>query len=255
MKLEISLPQYDHIILSDDEVAEWTAWALRKAREKKHFILKEMEYAASLRKQKGYNQFNYEQLKAIIEEKAEKIGFIFDEHNTEIFEILCLYFSNDPAFEIDCQFSFMKGIMLRGNVGCGKTTLLKLFQDNSFRPFSLVPCRDITYAYVTEGAPAIQDYSSLKKVYPQMYFGHEEIGYGFDDLGTEDDKKNFGNSANVMLDVLLSVYDKRTFANFTMTTNLGGEQIEAIYGKRLRSRLKEMYNILDFSPEAPDRRQ
>lgn len=39
-----------------------------------------------------------------------------------------------------------------------------------------------------------------------------------------------------------------------MTTNLNAEELERLYGDRVRSRLREMFNLISFPPEAKDRR-
>lgn len=59
---------------------------------------------------------------------------------------------------------------------------------------------------------------------------------------------------NVMADVLQAVYNKKNFSKFHITTNLmNKEEIEAKYGSRVNSRLREMFNV--FSLEGTDRRK
>ncbi len=63
--------------------------------------------------------------------------------------------------------------------------------------------------------------------------------YCFDDLGSENNTKYFGNDCNVMAEILLSQYDRFiTHGTQThITTNLSATEIEAFYGNRVRVRL------------------
>jgi hypothetical protein len=270
--LQIVTPNYDHIILTEEEILAWTEWALRIARKKKDAALNELAYSKKLIEPNQYIKFDYDGLKVFLTEKyniveesdTEQIQkhvdakleyFVIDDDNREIFEILLMYFSNDPGFELSGEFSFKKGILINGPTGCGKTKLMKIFSLNSFRPFITTAARAVADAYQEDGVDALNKFSSLLPVYPQRNFGHDAIGHCFDDLGTEDDKKNFGNQVNVLQDILYKVYDQELTGWFHMTTNLGGNEIDAIYGNRIRSRMREMYNQLMFAPTAKDRRK
>jgi len=78
----------------------------------------------------------------------------------------------------------------------------------------------------------------------------------FDDLGTESNLKYFGNECNVMAEILLSRYD--LFISHSLlthlTTNLSATEIEKMYGNRLRSRLRAMFNLLAFQSDSIDKR-
>lgn len=244
---------YDHIHLDTEEIEAWTKWALNKARKAKAAKLAEIEYAQRVNNPKKYSELTYEQLRSYVLSRHPK--FILDDDNREIFELLCQYFSHDPAFEFSEEYSFEKGIMLTGPVGCGKTSLMKMFGINSYRPFATTPCRVIADAYQIEGAESLYKYSTLMPVFKELNYGHSEIGHCYDDLGTEDDKKNFGNQVNVMQDIIFKVYDNNLIGQVHATTNLGVQDIENQYGSRVRSRLREMFNQITFDPNATDRRK
>jgi DNA replication protein DnaC len=78
----------------------------------------------------------------------------------------------------------------------------------------------------------------------------------FDDLGLEPLMQHYGNTCNVMAEVLLSRYD--CFATHGMithiTTNLNSAELEDHYGKRIRSRMRELFNLIAFARNAPDKR-
>jgi DNA replication protein DnaC len=60
-----------------------------------------------------------------------------------------------------------------------------------------------------------------------------------------------------MAEILLSRYDlfvtRRMLTH--ITTNLNSSEMEEIYGTRVRSRLREQFNLIAFSEGAKDKRQ
>lgn len=251
--------------MTDEELAA----AIHHAKGIKAAKLNEIAYLEKLNAPKVYPKFTYESLMAYVcfEHNVKYPGFknenpkdmrpyFLDSFNLEIFETLCMYFSGDPAFELQGEdFSFDKGIMLYGPVGCGKTSLMKMFTSNSFRPFSVTSCRVIADEYAKEGSDSLYKYSELQPAYPQRNYGIDAIGRLFDDLGTEDNKSHFGNKVNVMQDILYKIYENDLLGNFHVTTNIIGDEIEEFYGQRIRSRTREMFNVITFDGNSPDRRK
>lgn len=76
------------------------------------------------------------------------------------------------------------------------------------------------------------------------------------DLGIEQNMKHFGNESNVMAEILLSRYDLLRSAGIIThtTTNLNANELEKLYGNRVRSRLREMFNLITFPENAKDLR-
>jgi len=145
-----------------------------------------------------------------------------------------------------------EAIVYNGWMVGGKTTLmplLRLFQPGDNR-YIMKSCRDVSFEFIQEGYAVILKYSrnSFNKEIPLMYC--------FDDLGTENNLKYFGNECNVMAEIILSRYDK--FISHRMithiTTNLNSSEIESLYGIRVRSRMREMFNLISFEKEARDKR-
>ena len=81
--------------------------------------------------------------------------------------------------------------------------------------------------------------------------------YCFDDLGSESASKYFGNDCNVMAEILLTRYDifKEKGIITHLTTNLTAGEIETIYGNRLRSRMREMFNLFGYDETSCDKRR
>lgn len=81
-------------------------------------------------------------------------------------------------------------------------------------------------------------------------------GYCFEDLGAEQQIKHFGNDCNVMAEILISRYEQFT-ANKSIThitTNLSASEIEKHYGNRLRSLMRNMFNLISFEANSKDKR-
>ena len=59
-----------------------------------------------------------------------------------------------------------------------------------------------------------------------------------------------------MAEILFSRYD--LFVSWQMvthiTTNLNSSEIESLYGIRVRSRMREMFNLINFDTSAKDKR-
>lgn len=166
---------------------------------------------------------------------------------------LIAYFLKDEQvcdqFKIDLQ----KGIILTGPIGCGKTTLMNLMKQlaQPNNKFSVKPCREISFEFIQEGYPIIHKYS-IGKLYHS-----EPRTYCFDDLGTENNLKYFGNECNVMAEILLSRYDLFISKKLQthITTNLSASEIEKQYGNRVRSRLRELCNLIAFDNTINDKRK
>lgn len=242
---------YDHVILTEEEEKSAIDFGIRHFKKAKHDEKVRIDYLNKLNAPPVYSKWDYETLKNNV--LAKNPHYIIDDGNRAIFEMLCMYFSGDEAFELE-GMSLKKGIMLFGPIGCGKTSLMKMFAINTFNPFAVVSCRMIADKYSKDGPNALYDYSNLASCYPQQNFGHSELGRCFDDLGTEDSKKNFGNEVNVMQDIIYKIYDNELIGRFHLTTNLNSDEIEQSYGSRIRSRLREMFNVITFDKSSPDRR-
>jgi hypothetical protein len=67
--------------------------------------------------------------------------------------------------------------------------------------FSVKPCRDISFEFIQNGYEIIHKYSKGK------LYQSEPKTICFDDLGTENNLKYYGNECNAMAEILLSRYD------------------------------------------------
>lgn len=165
--------------------------------------------------------------------------------------------SPDSSGNLNLNLNLNKGILLTGPVGCGKTSLMKLLRyfQPSNETFLVKSCREISFEFIAKGFDVIHKYSSQPGTSTSIE--KKPVIYCFDDLGTEQNLKYFGNECNVMAEILLSRYD-RFIAHGTLThltTNLSACEIETCYGNRVRSRMREMFNLISFPSESKDKRK
>lgn len=249
------MENYNHIQLTEEETND----ALLMARKNKDSIIKQKEYWERIKKESEPIILNSKKADNWIKVKFKyQYGqdIIIDENNKDIIFNMCKYFTNETGI-----LELENGIMLSGGVGCGKTTLMKLFNDNPKNSFIVVSCRKVAQEFANGGQDNKGGFKAIEKYFNKIYgtrnrFGHNEYGICFDDLGTESEKKNFGNNLNVMAEILLNRYDNQLLKGMThITTNLTADEIEQYYGTRIRSRMREMFNGIYFSKESDDRRK
>jgi len=167
--------------------------------------------------------------------------FQIDKLNTSIIE----YLANIAIGSAD-----RKGLIIRGEVGVGKTTLLKIWL--KFRLTILAPNiaelpirRDDVNDRVMK--VSFLDPISLLSAFTKSGYGLFEEKTGdilvVDDLGISTDINHFGTIVNVLEQLILSRYNE--FKNspnleFYGTTNLTSDQLTQLIGERAKSRLTEM---------------
>ena len=168
------------------------------------------------------------------------------EEDREILLKLCSYFIRDKQHCRKKGIDIDKGILLSGPVGCGKTSLMKLLRHivPHQRPYEVIPSRNIAFAFNNIGYKIIEDYGDKKF-------------YCFDDLGVEPTGRHFGKDCNVLGEILLSRYD--LFVNHHIlthaTTNLNAKELEDRYGNRVRSRMRQLFNLIAFDSKTKDKRK
>lgn len=167
------------------------------------------------------------------------------QEDEKILSLLSNYFIRDAKNCEKYRIDMDKGILLSGPVGCGKTSLMRLLKNivPHQRQYEVIPARNIVFGFNHIGFKTIED------------FGNEGF-FCFDDLGVEATGRHFGKDCNVMGEILISRHELflkhkvRTHA----TTNLNVIELEERYGSRVRSRMRQMFNLINFDKNTRDKR-
>lgn len=253
---EIELtPEEQALVISEAKMKKY--WRLQEEKKQNQLIQLKMELTrpwtvAELRAQA------LQRAHVLVRESGRE-EFVLDEFSGPVFELLCLYFANDPAFEKEGKgYSLSKGILLIGNVGVGKTEMLRAFEYNKRMCYRMVTCGEISLKVDQNGS----DYWKLYTGYipghggSQDYFFQPNVGWFFDELGTEEIVNSYGTKVDPVFNILQNRYQKRNqipFSTLHITSNLNGDMIQQRYGAHIRSRIREMFNVIKI--EGEDRRK
>jgi len=216
---------------------------------KPHIIIEgTMQYALGIMKGNEII-YDFDKMLTYLDAKGKLLfgeKFKIYKEDRDIIYKLCLYFIQDrtgcEAFGIDID----KGVLLSGPVGCGKTSLIRLLKYlvPHRKPYAVIPTRNIVFAFNHVGYKIIEDYGNTQF-------------FCFDDLGVEPIGRHYGKDCNVVGEIILSRYDLfvenkiKTHA----TTNLNAVELEERYGNRVRSRMRQLFNLVAFDKQAIDKRK
>jgi len=182
-----------------------------------------------------------------------KENFTIANEDHQLILKLIVYFIGQETMAKEMGIDLHKGLMITGPVGCGKTSLMHLMRFVALpqRQFSIRSSRDISYEFMHDGFNVIDRHSKLS------FTATGPKNMCFDDLGAEQLQKYYGNNCNVMGEILLNRYDLyRSQGMIThITSNLNATELESFYGRRVRSRMREMMNMIAFPGEAKDKRR
>lgn len=157
--------------------------------------------------------------------------------NKEFITALCYFLSRDKKLESDLKMSLNKGLLIRGISGIGKTHLVKCLENNELNPILVISMLDIAEEIKERGEYQIKS-DKHKIIY-------------LDDVGSEEPVINhYGTKINFFKTFIESVYLRaKSFNHLIFSTNNSFDEIEERYGFRVRSRLKDMFNIVEVYGE------
>ena len=199
--------------------------------------------------------YNYTDVLSWINSKGVEIygpHFTIPESDHNVLYKLIAYFLKDETTALQHGLDLSKGILLAGPVGCGKTSIMNIMKYLTpvGHKFSIKPCREVSFEFIQDGYQVLHKYTT-----GNLYQNDPKI-ICFDDLGVENNLKYYGNECNVMAELLLSRYDifisKRIPTH--ITSNLSASEIEQHYGIRVRSRLRELVNLIAYDKTTQDKR-
>ena len=178
----------------------------------------------------------WEQMGLLIKEKDSEAELILNDTNRYVVGQVALWYSWDSRF----AGSLHKGLMIRGNVGTGKSLIVKALANLIKELEILVPC--VIHVSELQDLYIRSDFEEIDKVKKRWYTI-------IDDVGVESvESKSYGNVKEPFNDVFDHRYrnNKRTI----ITTNLTPSEIEETYGTRIIDRFRECMNDLVLDGES-----
>jgi len=157
---------------------------------------------------------------------------IVNEQTSPLITAICFFLSQDPRFETELGYSLKKGLLIRGVSGLGKTHVVQCVQRNELANIAIHSMIDISEKIRENGEYQLPGS-------PFVYL---------DDVGTEQSTVNyFGTQINYFKNFIEMYYLNRpnSFNRLLISTNCSFQQIEDLYGFRVRSRCKDMFNTID----------
>jgi energy-coupling factor transporter ATP-binding protein EcfA2 len=204
---------------------------------------------------KGFKVYNFKKCLEYLEIQGKTTygsQFKINEIDYPTIYKLLIYMIKDEKAALNLKIDLSKGILVSGSIGCGKTSLMNLVRPFAYHSseYKIKTCREVSFEFAKNGFEAINSYT-LKQANQSRL-----TGYCFDDLGAEQQIKHFGNDCNVMAEVLISRYEQfiENKSVTHITTNLSASEIENNYGNRLRSRMRQMFNLITFDSRTKDKR-
>lgn len=196
----------------------------------------------------GYIQYDFEKMLIYLDAKGKLLfgkKFRIHKEDREILYKLCSYFIKDRETCSKFKMDVDKGILLTGPVGCGKTSLVRLLKHivPHQKSYEVIPSRNIVFGFNNICYTVIEQYG-------------DHLFYCFDDLGVEPIGRHFGKDCNVMGEILLFRYDLflKHQVKTHATTNLNADELEERYGNRVRSRMRQLFNLIPFEKKSKDKR-
>lgn len=160
---------------------------------------------------------------------------IFNEQTKQLITAICFFLSKDIRFETELGYSLHKGLLIRGVSGLGKTFLVKCVSKNQFQPIAIISMLEIEKIIKRDG-----EFDLTYKPKGIIYL---------DDVGTEEAVVNhYGTKINFFKNYIELFYlENKVFNKLIISTNNTFDEIENKYGFRVRSRIKDMFNIIDIN--------
>ena len=199
--------------------------------------------------------YNFNKCVAFITYQGKKkFGQAFKIYETDLSVmhqlLVCAIKDKKSAAALNIDLS--KGILLSGKNGCGKTAIMHLLKP--FLPpkfdYKIKTCREVSFEFAKKGSEALEIYTQKTNKQNRL------TGYCFDDFGTEQQIKHFGNDSNILAKIILNRYEQfvenKTVTH--LTTNLSMLEIEKLYGSMVSTKIKQMFNVISFNSDTIDKR-
>jgi len=165
-------------------------------------------------------------------ERGEKTEYKIDDYNKSALSFICTYLQKCEGVD------HKKGIMIVGDIGTGKTlmlkTAIKIIEKHTIKRFKQLHSKEVAEA-IKEAESGIR---SLKKM-PML----------IDDIGKEQkEAKDYGSAFNPIPDLFALRWD---FGSWTFATcNYNFDDLVNFYGRSTVDRMNQMFNIITLKGES-----
>lgn len=180
--------------------------------------------------------------------KREKRRFEMDEDNKYALEFFTSYFSDNKALE-KLGGKPHKGLFIYGNCGTGKSLFFEILEEvykthnNPVFYIKTINTIDLTDKVNGELSRPNQLARNDSSIFESNTRGSKH----YEDLGAERKLIHFGNTIEVMSEILQLRYNiLKSRGNTFITTNLSPDQVKERYGIRIYDRMFEMFNIIEM---------
>ncbi len=169
-------------------------------------------------------------------------------------EVLCAYKKVYEYFLKRSKNKCKKGILVIGGLGVGKSAMMKVMQrvfkdtESRFKWVNAYDLKDLSEVYTT---------SQIKEMY-----GYDlKMDLYIDDIGISVDVKRYGNTVNIITEMLMERYDLfiasgyKTHLSSNLLTSITNDvhntpTLKSVYGARILDRIKEMTEVVKFKGES-----
>lgn len=151
-----------------------------------------------------------------------------------------------------------KGLLIVGGIGVGKSAMMKIMQrifkdtNSRFRLVNAYELKDLSELYTIAQVKEMYGYDLKSDLY-------------IDDIGFSVDVKRYGNTVNIITELLMERYD--LFINSGFKTHLSSNlktaitndisntpTLKTMYGARILDRMKEMCEVINFKGDISQRK-
>lgn len=204
----------------------------------KNHYNQEIHETFSVDKERGIYDFDQKKCMLHISRKGKKIyGYDFNISDKlyKCYAKILYYAVDDKAKLSQVGVDPQKGLLLMGPAFSGKTAILQLCKDffPRKRNYQIYHVKKLTCDFAQRGYGALTEVMALK--YPIC----------LDGIGDEKEVKHFGNSCDIIPEIVEYIYQHRYEFKHPMlhiTTRLSASQLEKRYGPQFRVMLKELMN-------------
>lgn len=182
-------------------------------------------------------------------------GFVIDDRNvkliSELYNWVWAWLRRKEPGKLDPK----KGILLWGDIGTGKTTIIKGLQrylafinqlcygsNNRSICIEIRSAAEISLRYASEGMKALEKWTERDQA------GHLAI----DEIGREEISTHFGTTCNTIQTLLQLRYEQRHSIVTLGTTNIDmtTDEFTNRYGSYIFDRVKELFNVVRVGGES-----